>query len=154
MMRAATLHAPSRRTVLAGAVAAAALATGAAVTIRRDRFDGTRMSPTEVLDAVRAGEILLLDIRRPDEWDETGIGEGAHPIDMRRDDFEAELTMLTGGRKNTPVALICARGVRSDRMGARLAEEGFTRIVDVPQGMLGSPAGPGWLELDLPVVRP
>jgi hypothetical protein len=39
-------------------------------------------------------------------------------------------------------------------MSARLAEAGFTGIVDVPEGMLGSSAGPGWLARDLPVVRP
>lgn len=96
----------------------------------------------------------MIDIRRPDEWDKTGVAEGARPLDMRRNDFVAELTKMTGGRLDTPVALICARGVRSDRMSARLAEAGFTRIIDVPEGMLGSAAGPGWLGRDLPVVRP
>jgi len=33
-----------------------------------------------------------------------------------------------------------------------LEKAGFTRIVDIPEGMLGSSAGPGWLARDLPVV--
>lgn len=101
-----------------------------------------------------AGDIVLIDIRRPDEWARTGIGEGAQPLDMRRDDFTDELLKITAGRTDTPVALICARGVRSRKMTARLTEAGFTRIIDVPEGMLGSGAGPGWLRAKLPVTKP
>ena len=142
-----------RRTLLLGGAALLAVAAGAAY-IRRDRFTGDEMTPPEILDAVRAGSLLLVDIRRPDEWDETGLAEGAVPLDMRRDDFADALAELVNGDLSAPVALICARGVRSDRTSARLAEAGFTRIVDVPEGMLGSSAGPGWLERGLPVVRP
>jgi len=39
-----------------------------------------------------------------------------------------------------PGAPICAREVRSDRMSRRLAEAGFTDIVDMPEGMAGSGA--------------
>ena len=70
---------------------------------------------------------------------------------MRRDDFIDVLAELTQGDRTAPVALICARGVRSRRMSARLTEAGFTRIIDVPEGMLGSGAGPGWLKAGLPI---
>lgn len=103
--------------------------------------------------AAIAGTVTLIDIRRPDEWARTGVGEGAVPIDMRRDDFTQALLAQTQGRKDTPIALICARGVRSRRLSSRLAEAGFSRIIDVPEGMLGSGAGPGWLKAGLP-VRP
>jgi len=99
------------------------------------------------------GEIELIDIRRPDEWKKTGSGEGATRLDMRRDDFIDELVTLTGGDRSQPVALICARGVRSARMTNRLIAAGFTNIIDVPEGMLGSGAGPGWLKSNLPIVK-
>jgi rhodanese-related sulfurtransferase len=99
-----------------------------------------------------AGQVLLIDIRRPDEWARTGVGEGAVPLDMRIPDFIAQLQELTGGRTDVPVALICARGVRSRHLSRELMEAGFTRILDVPEGMLGSGAGPGWLRAGLPVV--
>lgn len=99
------------------------------------------------------GDIHLIDIRRPDEWKKTGSGEGATRLDMRRDDFIDELVALTGGDRSAPVALICARGVRSARMTNRLTAAGFTNIIDVPEGMLGSKAGPGWLKSDLPLVK-
>lgn len=71
---------------------------------------------------------------------------------MRREDFVEALTVLAEGDLDRPVALICARGVRSDRTSTRLADAGFTQIIDVPEGMLGSRAGPGWLERGLPVT--
>ena len=101
-----------------------------------------------------AGDLLLVDVRRPDEWAATGIGEGANPLDMRRDDFVQALIDLAGGDKSRQIALICARGVRSNRVAQRLIDAGFTRIIDIPEGMLGSDAGPGWLQRGLPVRQP
>jgi rhodanese-related sulfurtransferase len=144
----------SRRQILiAGTGAGIVAATAAFAVTHRDRFEGAEMSPPEVLVAVQAGDLMLIDIRRPDEWDGTGMAEGAQPLDMRRDDFVAALTTLAAGELDRPIALICARGVRSDRTSARLLDAGFTNIIDVPEGMLGSAAGPGWLERGLPVVR-
>lgn len=100
-----------------------------------------------------AGSIHLIDIRRPDEWDKTGSGEGASRLDMRRKDFITELEKITSGDRAAPVALICARGVRSAWLNNKLTEAGFTNIIDVPEGMLGSSAGPGWLKRGLPIVK-
>jgi len=113
--------------------------------------DGAALSVAEAHAAAVAGEILLIDIRTPDEWARTGVGEGARPLDMRRPDFVEALRRLAGPGNDRPVALICARGVRSARMAARLAEAGFGEIIDVPEGMLGSRAGPGWIAEGLPL---
>ena len=146
---------PTRRTLLAGGCVAVVAAAGIGWGVTaRDRFGGAVMDPAAVHRAATSGEVLLLDIRRPEEWDRTGVPEGGRPLDMRRDDFVAAVDALTGGDRTTPVALICAGGVRSDRTGARLAEAGFTNVIDVSEGMLGSAAGPGWLARGLPVVRP
>lgn len=108
------------------------------------------MTPPEALEAARAGDILLVDIRRPDEWAKTGVPEGAVPIDLRRQDF-AQAVEAARASATQPVALICARGVRSRRMTVALDEAGIAPIIDVPEGMLGSFAGAGWLERGLPV---
>lgn len=115
---------------------------------------GSDLTAPEALAAAEAGTITLVDIRRPDEWARTGIGQSAVPIDMRSDRFLQDLLALTHGRTDQPVALICARGVRSARMAQALKEAGFTQILDVPEGMMGSGAGPGWLNRGLPVVAP
>ena len=102
-------------------------------------------------EQAKAGKIYLLDIRRPGEWKKTGIAASAIPLDMRRDDFETVLQALFDTNGARPVALICARGVRSDRMNKRLEAAGFDNILDVPEGMLGSGAGPGYIERGLPL---
>ena len=100
------------------------------------------------------GDVLLIDIRSPMEWRETGIGEGAHAISMHEPGFIEKIEALTGGDKSKPLALICARGVRSVMMSAQLLRFGYTRIIDVAEGMLGSSAGPGWIRAGLPVAAP
>ncbi|MEM6385826.1 MAG: rhodanese-like domain-containing protein [Pseudomonadota bacterium] len=108
------------------------------------------LDPKEVWDAAGRGEVLLLDIRRPDEWAATGVAQHAVPLDMRRDDFIEALRALR--RSDTqPVAVICARGVRSARLTHQLEAAEIKPIIDIPEGMLGSRAGPGWIERGLPV---
>ncbi|MCK0120520.1 rhodanese-like domain-containing protein [Loktanella sp. F6476L] len=115
-------------------------------------FPGGILTAPEAFDQTARGEITLIDIRRPDEWARTGSGEGAHRIDLRDDDFAARVQAAAGGDLNAPVALICARGVRSARVSNQLIQAGFTNIIDIPEGMLGSAAGPGWIARGLPLV--
>jgi rhodanese-related sulfurtransferase len=113
--------------------------------------DGTLSTPDAHAAAV-SGEITLVDIRRPDEWARTGVGQGAVGINMLDRNFIDQVSVLVGGDHSKPVALICARGVRSRKMSNRLKQAGFTNIIDVPEGMLGSGAGPGWIKRGLPLV--
>jgi len=117
------------------------------------RVGDDSLTAPQALAQVRAGAVTLIDLRRPDEWARSGVPEGAIPLDMRRADFIAALAAQLGGR-DRPVALICARGVRSRRVAAQLAEAGFSRVLDVREGMLGSGAGPGWVARGLPVTQP
>ncbi|WP_170426550.1 rhodanese-like domain-containing protein [Ruegeria arenilitoris] len=144
----------TRRWVFLGG--GAAIAAGFAIREYRlipPDYAGGQLSVQDAHQQAVSGDIVLVDIRTPREWRATGVGEGAYPLDMRRDDFEQALTELTNGNRGVPVALICARGVRSARLSNRLTEAGFTKIIDVPEGMLGSAAGPGWVRAGLPVQR-
>jgi len=142
----------SRRSFLALGTGAIVIGVGAFTVTRPALRAQTAMTltPPEALVAARSGEILLVDIRRPDEWRLNGVAEPAITIDMRAPDFTAQLQQLRQSRSQ-PVAVICARGVRSARLSRRLEEAQLGPILDVPEGMLGSFAGPGWLKRDLPV---
>ena len=115
--------------------------------------DARKLTPMEAHEHATAGDILLVDVRRPDAWASTGSPASGVRLDLRRDDFIAELDRLTKGKRDAPIAIICARGVRSARLTNRLTEAGFTSIIDVPEGMLGSGAGPGWIKRGLPLDR-
>ena len=114
---------------------------------------GAVIDAPAALDLVRSGDLILVDIRRPEEWAATGRPAGSIGLDMRREDFTAELTRIANGDRSAPIALICARGVRSAHLANRMIEAGFTDIRDVPEGMLGSAAGPGWVARGLPIDR-
>ncbi len=142
---------------MVGLGAAAVLAGGAVYGGRwyniTARNDATTLTPPQAHARATAGQLLLVDIRRPDEWALTGVGHGAHPLDMRRDDFAAMLGQLAQANPDRPIALICARGVRSRFMVRQMQHVGFDDILDVPEGMLGSGAGPGWIKRGLPVTQ-
>ena len=132
-----------------GALAVTAGASYAVWAPRPAPGDWGELTPPEVLAGVEAGDLMLVDIRRPDEWRRTGIAPGAIPLDMRRKDF-AEALAAARGDSALPVVLICAGGVRSRRLTARLTKAGIGPLIDVPEGMVGSSAGPGWIERGLP----
>ena len=123
----------------------------------REEGNGTaRAAPFGTLDAASAyekakdGEIILVDIRTPPEWAETGVGEGALAINMRDPEFVKALVVLRQRNPETPIALICRTGNRSGYVVKTLAAQGFPGLVDVSEGMAGSKAGPGWLKRGLP----
>lgn len=153
-------QAPRRRVLLKFTGALVALALAGALwmllapvsfwALLTPTYQGQDLTVAEAHAQAASTDIVLVDIRRPDEWRKTGVGIGAAPLDMRRKDFTEALSALVGGDLNTPIALICARGVRSAIMSKRLSDAGFSQIIDVPEGMLGSRAGPGWLATNLP----
>lgn len=117
------------------------------------RAASSRMSVADAHAKAAAGDLLLLDIRTPEEWKRTGIGASAHPLSMQDPKFLQKLTALTGGAREKPVALICATGGRSAYLQRILARAGYPNVADVAEGMLGSRDGPGWVRSGLPLKR-
>ena len=55
------------------------------------------MTVNQAYKAASKGEILFLDIRTPQEWQQTGIPEPAQPVSMHLKSFLTKLIKLTGG---------------------------------------------------------
>ena len=70
----------------------------------------------------KAGEIVLVDVRRPSEWRASGVPASGHAITMHQNGvlFLAKLLAATGGDKTRPLALICATGGRTTWLQPRL----------------------------------
>lgn len=100
---------------------------------------------------------MLIDIRTPEEWRQTGIPQGGVTADFNalseQGVFVDHVLGMVGGDKTRPIALICARGGRSGRAVTMLEEAGFSDIRDVHEGMLGNRDGPGWIAGGLPTLR-
>lgn len=112
---------------------------------------GPELEAPEALRRVEAGELTLVDIRRPEEWRQTGIAQGALRLDMRDPRFVDLLLDKVSGRMDAPIGLICRTGNRTTQVQKALRQMGFTQIYNVREGMAGSAAGPGWLRRGLPV---
>lgn len=112
-----------------------------------------RMSVSEAHAASKQGDIVLVDIRSRREWLQTGVAETAVPISMHESSFIGKLETAMSENPGKPIALICAAGVRSSYMRKMLMTRGLTNIIDVPEGMMGSKAGPGWINSGLPIVH-
>ena len=102
--------------------------------------------------ALRAGKVVILDIRSREEWKETGVAEGARPVSLHEDGFEQRLSVALNLAGNRTMALICATGGRSAYVQRALKRAGVEQIVDISEGMLGSRLGPGWIKSGLPIV--
>jgi len=112
------------------------------------------LSVREAHEAAKAGKLVLVDIRTPEEWADTGVPEGAIKLDMTGSAFEVRLAALKLDHPGKPIALICRTGNRTSTVQKKLAGRGWTNLIDVRGGLLGNPKDRGWLSENLPVVAP
>jgi len=111
---------------------------------------GPSMSVHEAYRQAQKGEVLLVDIRSPAEWRETGVAPVARPISMHEPGFFEKLNHAVDGDRGKTIAVICAAGGRSTWMQIQLLARGYTNVIDVPEGMVGGSNGPGWIKTGLP----
>lgn len=113
------------------------------------------LSAADAHAKAQAGEITLVDIREPSEWRQTGVAQNASTISMLHPQgmpgFAQAVHLAAGEDFAAPVVLICRTGSRSGRLVSHLKEMGFENVSHVPEGMLGSSAGPGWVARGLPI---
>lgn len=116
---------------------------------------GPTLTAPDAFAQAQAGKLTLIDIRRPDEWKQTGVAKDALQINMAHPQgnagFVAQVAAETGGNKKAPIGLICRTGNRTTQMQRVLKDAGFTQICNIKEGMVGSGAGPGWIARGLPV---
>jgi rhodanese-related sulfurtransferase len=96
--------------------------------------------------------MILIDIRSPVEWAETGVAQGAIALTMHDAEFPQKIIAILNGSHGTRIGLICATGGRSGSVVSFLAENGFTDVIDVSEGMMGNDRGPGWIARGMPVI--
>ena len=96
--------------------------------------------------------VLLVDIRRKEEWQHTGVVEGSKTItffDARgqvSNDFLPQFTAIAD--KDQPVMLICRTGSRTQAASAAIAQQlGYKNVMNVTTGIMG------WIGEKRPVVK-
>ena len=126
----------------------ALLLFAAALAFSSQAFALERVTPKEADAQINAGETVLIDIRTPDEWADTGVAPKANPIDMTSDNFVADLKDVIAANPGKKLAFICRSGRRSGQLTRQLEAAGLTNIVDVQGGMSE------WIGEGLPVRKP
>ena len=105
----------------------------------------------EDLEARVAAPTPLLDIRRPYEGEETGVGEGSHLITFfdERDKYDLDAWLEAFDKvalRDQPFVLICRMGIRTAKLGRYLnGREDFGTVLHLHHGITG------WMESDRPV---
>ncbi len=96
--------------------------------------------------------VPVYDVRRQDEWQQTGIVAGSRTLTFvdgsgrLNPDFLAKFTAEVA--KDAPVALICRTGNRTDALARELVEQmGYTKIYNVRDGITQ------WIGEGNPVIR-
>lgn len=127
----------------------------AALGAPRDAAAEAVLTPQETLERVEAGGLMLIDVRRPSEWAETGVPTPAQEATMHLDAgpraFLASVDALVDGDRSQPVALICASGVRSSWASRFLEANGYSAVFSVAEGVLGRRPNAGWIARGLPM---
>ncbi len=110
-----------------------------------------------IIDNAKLQELLdkgvtLVDIRRPEEWQQTGIIKGSKTITFFdrtgriNPKFLPEFTSLV--KPDQPVALICRTGNRSKAASQAIAQQlGYKHVMDVGHGITS------WIGEKRPVVK-
>lgn len=104
------------------------------------------------LKTMLAQGVPIYDIRRAEEWRQTGVVEGSRLLTFVdasgrvKPDFLARFTDAAG--KNDPVILICRTGNRTSALARHLVEQmGYTQVYNVFNGITR------WISDGQPVTR-
>lgn len=106
----------------------------------------------EQLKALLVKGVPLYDIRRADEWRQTGVVDSSRKLTFvdesgrMNPELLPRLTSEVG--KNEPVILICRTGNRTDALARHLVEKlGYTQVYNVKNGITS------WVNEGNPVTR-
>lgn len=110
-----------------------------------------KMTPDAAREKALAGDLVLIDIRRPEEWAETGVPDVALLLDMTSREFLHGINAIRLQNPNLPLAFICRTGNRTNYLTGELEKFGYSGLIDVIGGMAGSRADKGWAKRRLPV---
>lgn len=104
-----------------------------------------QINVTDAYGRVLDKSITLIDVRQPEEWNETGRPKGSHGVTLQDPDFLDKVLQLVNGDKAAPVAFSCKSGGRSSEAVERIKAAEHTHIYNVEGGFFA------WSEAGLPI---
>jgi rhodanese-related sulfurtransferase len=105
----------------------------------------TTISPRQLADLCKNGQIDLIDVRTPVEYRELHVA-AARNVPLQKLD-PVSLMHTRNGSEDAPLYLICHSGSRGRQACERFLAAGFTNVINIEGGTLA------WAQCGLPVVR-
>jgi rhodanese-related sulfurtransferase len=105
------------------------------------------MDPKEAAALVQSGKAVLVDVREPSEWAETGVAAPAVLLPMS--DFNGDRKLwkpFLEKNGDKQILLYCRSGARAGKVAAKLAEEG--------KSVANAGGFKAWADAGLPVTKP
>ena len=95
-------------------------------------------------DIIKDPRVVVVDVRRAEEWNEGHLPQAQFNIDALKEDFteQAEATLS----KEKTLAIYCRSGRRSKDAASRLAKCGY-KVIELNGGIIS------WQEKSMPVVK-
>lgn len=90
----------------------------------------TEIEPAEAEDRIKAGGVLVLDVREPDEFEQGTLADVLH---IPRGHLEAQIEGRATDR-NQDIIVYCAGGIRSAFAARTLQELGYTNVLSMAGG--------------------
>lgn len=104
-----------------------------------------KITPLEAHETLSRGELILIDVREPNEWAADGSPDGCHCIALQNPNFLEEVLQSTSYDKSAKIAVSCRSGMRGDKAAKLLFGAGFDNVLNVDGGMLR------WVAEELPI---
>lgn len=114
-------------------------------------FAAEQMDAETAYSEIGSGKMVLVDVRTPAEWKDTGVAPGAITLSMAGKDFTKKLKEVVEANPGKKIGLICASGGRSTAVQNQMEKLGISGAVDITEGMKGNGSAPGWIARGLPV---
>ena len=93
-----------------------------------------RLTPAEAAERMRAGDVLVVDVRDPTEVQQSGKLKGALPVSRGMLEFRADPESPYHNpvfQKDKTILLHCASGGRSALAGKTLQDMGYTSVFNI-----------------------
>lgn len=90
------------------------------------------VSADEFENGIKKGDVIVLDVRRPEEFAEGHLKNAVNANWQNPDEFKAKATQLD---KSKPVYVYCLAGARSDKAAQWLLKNGFKNVAGLEGGI-------------------
>ena len=94
------------------------------------------ISPKEAHEMQQNGEIIIIDVRQPDEWQKNGMPKGAYGVGLSSTDFIGAVEKIAAQHKGCRLALTCQSGMRTKAAIKTLDSHGMKDLYQIKGGLM------------------